>query len=349
MKVAISCDYLLERNHYTEVIESVCEIFPEAKIYCLAHKKGAILGHIEQRSIASTFLSKLVENEEDFFKHSNKIPALAKNLFISCEYDLIINISRGFSQGLAKCKKTKLLIYLYDFDLDKKVKKTLLQKLFFPFLENWAKRALKKSHLLILSREELRKKLTGLLTPSEIIPPPFRISDYALFPKTMFPHNFFLIEAKGLSLLDADLLIGWMKEWNYLFQFIGVDFHLEDLKKKNPENLFFGNRCSGEHAPVMASAKAFISFNKDDFPKMAMGVLATGRPVILTEAQSKWMHGVGVSFVGNFSKDALLQALEKIPTEDQISEQKLRATALQYHDIKFKAHIKRVTESFQYM
>ena len=346
MKVAITCDYLFERNHYTEIIESLCEIFPEATLYCFAHKAGAILGTIEQRPIRSTHLSTIVKSEEEFYQHSNKLPSLAKNLFVSCQYDLIINVSKGFSQGLNKCKTTKLITYLYDLDVDKKIKKTFLQKLFFPFIKSWINKTLGEAELVLTSRAELMEELKSIKTTFEVMPPPFRVSDYSLFPKGMFKHHFFLIEAKGLTLSKARELTAWMKEWNYQFQFLGPDEHLNDLKKDFPENTFFGSRCSGEHAPVMAASKAFVSFNAEDFPANALATLATGRPVILISPLKKWMSGLGISFVTGADKSELTKAFEQVISDDEGMEgQKLRAHVMEYHDIKFKAQMKRVLDS----
>ena len=346
MKVAITCDFLLERSHYVEIIESLCEVFPEAVIYCFAHKQGAILGHIEQRSIKSTYLSKIVTTEEEFYKHSNKLPSLAKNLFVSCDYDLIINVSKGFSQGLAKCKTTKLITYLYDLDLDQKITKSFLQKVFSPFVHSWIKKTLGNADLVLSSREDLLKTLEGLKAPTEVVPPPFRVSDYALFPKEMFKHHFFLIEAKGLSLENAKELIEWMKEWNYAFQFIGPDEHLKILKADYPENTFFGDRCSGEHAPVLAASKALISFNQEDFPALAMGTLAVGRPVILISTLKKWLSGVGIGFVEGVNKNELKVAIDNIADDSALEPGKVRAHVMEYHDIKFKAQMKRTLDKF---
>ncbi len=347
MKVAISCDYLLERSHYAEVIENICEIFPEAILYTFAHKKGSILGHVEQRQIRSTYLSNVVKTPEDFYKHSNKLPSLARNLFISCDYDLVINISKGFSQGINKCEKTKIITYLYDLDLDQKINKTLLQKAFFPFVRSWIKKTLKGSDLILTSRQDLLESLKtlGLANKLEVMPPPFRVSDYALFPKEMFKHHFFAIEAKGLTAKEASLLIEWMNEWNSPFQFIGSDEHLLELKSQHKENTFFGNRCSGEHAPVIAASKAFISFNEEDFPALSLGAMATGRPVILSSGLKKWVSGVGVHFVEGFNKDSLKAAIMELDSEDLLDSKKVRAHVMDYHDIKFKAQIKRVLDN----
>lgn len=344
MKVAITCDYLLERNHYSEIVETICEIFPEARLYCFAHKQGAILGHIEQRQITSTFLSHKVSSEEEFYSYSHQIPSIAKNLFVSCEYDLIINISKGFSQGIKKCKKTKLITYLYDLGFEGKIKKSFMQKIFNSYVVSWALKSLKKADMLFVSREDLKLHLLSLQKEIEVVPPPFRVSDYSLFPKTMFKHHFFAIEATGLSLKEAKNLASWMKEWNLEFQFIGNDDHLNEMKSSLETNKFFGNKCSGEHAPVLAASKALISFNESEFPNLVLATMATGRPVIIGNHLKKWISGTGTYFA-SFTKESIKVMIDEvIANEELLDGQKIRAHVMDYHDIKFKAHLKRILE-----
>ncbi|MBC7539496.1 MAG: hypothetical protein H7281_11795 [Bacteriovorax sp.] len=346
MKVAITCDYLLERNHYTEVIESICELFPEARLYCFAHREGMILGHIEQRMITSTYLSKKVKTEDEFYAHSYQIPSLAKNIFVSCEYDLIINISKGFSQGIKRCDKSKIITYLYDFGFENKIRKTFVQKFFHSFVLSWVKKTLKNTDMVMVSRADILEDIKSFLPNAEVVPPPFRVSDYSLFPKTMFKHHYFAIEATGLSLEEARELAAWMTEWELQFQFIGNDEHLNSMKTDFETNKFFGNRCSGEHAPVLAGSKALISFNNHEFPNLALATMATGRPVILGNELKKWIHGTGAYFA-SFHKGSIRAMIDEvIANEDELDGQKIRAHVMEYHDIKFKAHIKRVLDSY---
>lgn len=344
MKVAITCDYLIERNHYTEVVEIICELFPEARLYCFAHKEGRILGHIEHRMITSTHLSKKIETVMDFYSFSYQIPSLAKNLFVSCEYDLIINISKGFSQGIRRCDKSKVITYLYDLGYDNKIKQSLLQKVFYSFVINWVKKTIKKSDLVMVSRPDILASIQSLVPNAEVVPPPFRVSDYSLFPKSMFKHHYFGIETTGLTVEQASEIASWMTEWNIPFQFIGGDEHLNSLKANFESNKFFGNRCSGEHAPALAATAALISFNDQEFPNLVLATMATGRPVILGNDLKKWVSGTGTYFA-SFSKGSIRAMIDEVlNNEEELDGQKIRAHVMQYHDIKFKAAMKRVIE-----
>jgi len=347
MKVAITCDYLLSRTHYTEVIEVVLELYPEAQIYTFAHKAGAILGRVEQRRIKSTHLSNVVDSEKKFYEQSAKLPFLAANLFVSCEYDLIINISNGLSQGFKKCDKSKLFVYLYDLGFEGKVKKTLMQKLTYPFLINYFVKSLKKADFVWVSRPDLQADLKKYIGDVEVVAPPFKISDYSLFPSDMFKHHFYLIETLGLDSKMAQELIDYMMKNNYEFQFIGPDYHLKEIKEayKEKPNMFFGNRCSGEHAPILAACKQFISFNDLEFPKLTLAALATGRSVVVNKEQTNWIKGKGVYSLDKFDLNLLDSVLIEAEKElDQLEGQKLRGLIHDYHEVKFKAHLKRFLE-----
>ena len=121
MKVALSTDTLLKRDHSTEIYDLLCELFPEAEAYALAHRPGTILGPAEHRKVHSTFLSTKVQSHEEIGKYFFSIPSALKNLFIPCSNNVILNISRGLSHGIKKCKESYQITYLYDeFWFDKK-------------------------------------------------------------------------------------------------------------------------------------------------------------------------------------------------------------------------------------
>jgi hypothetical protein len=349
MKIAITCDYLISKGHYAEVLETLCDIYPECKIYTFVHKEGALLGHIEQRKITSTYLSKDIHSVEDFYAHSSKLPLLAKNMFVSCEYDLIINVSRGLSHGFKKCEKTKQLTYLYDLGFEGKIKNTFIQKLAYPWFLNFFVNSFKNADLILVSNDELKIDLERYIGSVDVLYPPFKISDYSLFPKDMFKHHFYLVDTANVNEDLATKLIGFFDNRKTPFQFIGNDFHLKNIKEKyliERPNLFFGNRCAGEHAPVLASAKMFISFEDGHFPKLSLATLATGRPVLIMKNQKHWISGLGIYSIKNIDLVELQAALNQFELEEEnIDGPKLRALVNNFHETKFKTSIKRAVSS----
>lgn len=348
MNVAITCDSLLERNHANEIVELLCEAFPESMIYTLAHKEKAILGTIEQRKIKSTGLSRKVLAENDLYDHLLMLPNLTQSMKLSCTHDYILNVSRGFSHAFDRCDKSKQITYLYELSFEEHFD-TFWKKLLRPFIVNKFITGLKKAHKVLVSNEKLKIDLAKYGIESEVLPPPFRLSDYALFPKTMFKHDFFTVDTRGLKLKEINLLIDFFTKRNEKFQFVGptdgLGAEFEEYKKAHPENRFFGERCSGEHAPVLASSRAFISFDNVKFPKMTLAALAVGRPVVIKNSHQDLVSGTGTYFVNDFNLNELSKVLDQINIEhDELDNQKIRANVMKYHDIKFKAQLKRILD-----
>lgn len=340
MKVAITCDFLLERGHYSQVVEHLCELFPQAVIYCFAYADGKFNGRVEQRIIKSTHLSKKIKLPAGFYTYSYQLPALAKNLYISCDFDLIINVTKGFSQSFNKCVDTKVVTYIYDWNFEPQIKKSFLQKIFFSYVSGWAKNTLNDCDRLIVSRPDLVEKMSRLTDKPVIVQhPPVLISDYALFPKHMFKHDYFLIDSYGLEEAMCEELASWMQAWNLSFKFIGPDDHLIFLKKKIGSKHFLGVRCSREHAPLLAGSQALIGFNEYEFPHYAIACMCTGRPVILINALKKWISGTGTYFA-SYNQGSLRAIIDQvILNEANLDPQKIRNHALVFDLQTFKKNI----------
>lgn len=348
VNVAITCDSLLERNHANEIVELLCEAFPESMIYTLAHKEKAILGTIEQRKIKSTGLSRKVHIENDLHDHLLVLPHLTKAMSLSCQHDYVLNVSRGFSHAFTRCEKSKQITYLYELSFEEHFN-TFWKKLLRPYITNKFINALKNINKVLVSNEKLKNDLLKFGIESEVLLPPFRLSDYALFPKSMFKHDFFTVDTRGLTVDEMIALVDFFEKRNERFQFVGpidgLGEKFESLKKSSPENRFFGERCSGEHAPVLASSRAFISFDNVKFPKMTLAALAVGRPVVMKKIHADFASGEGTYFVSQFDLKELGAALDRINREhSDLDHQKVRANVMKYHDIKFKAQLKRILD-----
>lgn len=346
MNVAITCDSLISRNHANEIVELLCETYPDSMIYTLAHKPKAILGTIEQRKIKSSGLSRKVQKEHELYDHLLVLPSIAKSMKLSCQHNIVLNISRGFSHAFSVCEKSKQITYLYDLSFENNFN-GFLNKLLKPFIVSKFMSALKNSNLVLVSDEKLKIKLKKFGIESVVLLPPFKISDYALFPKSMFKHDYFTVDTTGLTLSAMKTLINFFEKRQERFQFIGAlpEHELSELKKIAMDNCFFGDRCSGEHAPVLASSRAFISFSTEKFPKMILACLAVGRPVVMLKEQNCIADGVGTYFIEKFDMMMLSVLLDQVNNEHEtLDSQKIRANALKYHDIKFKSHLKRLLD-----
>src|SRR5688572_15040243 len=99
MRIALACDHLILRNDSTQILDLMCEIFPEAPIFAYAHRPGKVLGHIEMRKVTSSYLSHFVDSERSFTNWKFLTPTLKNTLQIPPETDCLVSLSTGVGHG----------------------------------------------------------------------------------------------------------------------------------------------------------------------------------------------------------------------------------------------------------
>ena len=113
--------------------------------------------------------------------------------------------------------------------------------------------------------------------------PFIKLEDYPLFPAGAmkhFPKDFLTLDAPSFSYEQALELTQMLHRADLKFTFVGEDDHLSELKSGELGKRFFGNRCSGELAPMLAASYAHLSYSMTGFPVMAMQSLSVGVPAI---------------------------------------------------------------------
>lgn len=347
MKVALSLDHLLQRENATSCADIFCELFPDADCYTVAHKAGAVLGNVEIRKIHSTGLSKKVETVDELAKNAYLVPTISQQLFVPCSVDVLFNISRGLSHGFKKCQETKQITYLYDDYFLTRAPKSWRERFFRSYVKSWSKKALSQVDILWVSTQELHDALAPYLKiPVEVVPPFFKITEFPLIPSSLFKHDFYCIEASSVSLDQAQIILETLDKRSTRWRFIGVDDHLAELKKNYPADTFYGDRCAGELAPMLSSARGCIDLTTDVFPESALKSQAVGRPVItmsggFSDAFLKTPHAHKVS---SLKKD-LDQALDQLEASlATLEPKKVRAFVMDYHDLKFKGALIRAMD-----
>ncbi|WP_127715801.1 hypothetical protein [Halobacteriovorax sp. HLS] len=350
MKIAISCDDLLIRDHYTEIVETVAMAYEDAEIYTLVHKEKAMLGTIELRKVHSSYLSHKIKDRESLCKNSFLIPNAATNLFIPCSVDIIINISNGMGQGIRKCKDTKLITYLYDFHYLNREKKSLREKLFGSYLKKWTLNSLCQSDEIWVTNEEMEKNVKSFFSGTvRVIEPPFRSEDYPLLPIKGEKLDYYAINAQDLQVETAIGISLFLDEYNLSYKFFGDDTHLASMKLNEEDPRFFGDRCSGELAPFLAHSKAVIDLSKRAFPEHALKGLSCGRPLIClnTPNYQSYLGTDGIMWVEG-SSDSVIEAIKEMNNKyHTFDRKKLHGKTVKFHELKFKAEIKRRVHSFE--
>jgi hypothetical protein len=326
VKVVVSCDAVIDRDYYLEAVEAALDVISEnCELYTLVHNHGGVVGPIEQRNIHSSFLTNNTKGWGKFFENSYLIPSAAKNLFIPCSVDLIINISRGFSQGMKKCDDTKQITILIEDINSKPRKKTFKEKIFSLLVSSYQKKSLNQAEELWVSREDLIP--AGYKNKTKVVPPPIKLNDYKILPDAMFTRDYILVNVEPLDEQQAQTIINDLEQASIKFKFIGKDDHLAELKSKYEQH-FFGNKCSGEMAPLLSGCIYLVDFDTTGIPIWSLRTMASGRPVF-SPGNSFIKFGEGFYELKTFT-------LNKIFDLPEFDKDKVRGRSLWFQEIKFK-------------
>lgn len=325
LKVVVSCDAVVERDFYIECLETMMGVIGDnVELYTLVHRQGQVIGPVEQRKIHSTFLSNMVKSWDELIDKGHLIHGAAQGLFIPCSVDLVVNLSRGFSQEIKICEKTHLFTYLVEDINHGKRNLSLLKRFFSSFVRSKQLKYLNRANTLWTNEDYILSQFPN----AKQVTPATSLKDYKVLPEGMFKRDYFLINCEPLTLEEAQQFIEVYKD--HKFKFIGTEDHLQELAQKYPQK-FFGNKCSGELAPLYAGANYVIDTEKR-FPHFALKALSCGRPVFTTG--NKFLpFGLGVHKLDeSFFENTEVTTLD-VPEEDP---KKRHGVSANFEMVKFK-------------
>ncbi len=177
------------------------------------------------------------------------------------------------------------------------------------------------------------------------------MSDYPIVRLDSYNYDYFIVNTQGLSVSLALKIMTYFQDRNIRFKFVGDDTHLNSLKEGNDPKIFFGNRCSGELAPLLAGAKFLIDFSKNVFPQLVLASLACGRPVLrsATDHEDIWELKEGVTYLKNSETDLFEFLNFQISMDIKVNSDKLRASISRFNDIRFRRYFKKKVEAFAFL
>lgn len=345
LKLALTTDDLIERDVHTYSLDMLAGLYPQSSFYTFAHQAGQLMGTVETKRIFSTGLSRMAKSRSELKKKLWLLPSFSKQIQVSCESPVIFNLSRGFSHGLPRCQGSTQITMFLDHELEQNSEdwKTFL---FQKYLKKWQeKKARENVTVAVVANERLKNKWQNLLQKEvELLLPCLKLSDFPIIPGLSKQKMGVLIDAEGLGLNEAERLASEFAKEKIKFKFIGHDDQLDILKQKIGFDKFYGDRCSGEAGPMLASATCLLSVGNVSFPENALYALASGTPVIAKRLQGQldYLDRPFVSFMD--SLEDIVREVRALETTD-FEAKKVSAQVNQFHDTRFRAKAMKLIEA----
>ena len=98
-KVAIVHDWMVTMRGGEKVLEVLCELFPEATIFTLVHREGALSPTIERMKIVTSFIQNLPFGKSAYQRYLPLFPVAVEHLDVR-EFDVVISSSHAVAKGV---------------------------------------------------------------------------------------------------------------------------------------------------------------------------------------------------------------------------------------------------------
>ena len=299
MNVVLLHDWLTGLRGGERVLEAFCEMFPNAPLYTLLHKKGTLPPSIEERKIVTSFLDRLPCVYRHYRKLLPLFPIAVKSMKIREKADLVLSSSHCVIKGLKKPRGAKHLCYLhspmrylYDqfhcyFGPHAPFYQRLAMKVFRRPLTRWDITSNQNVDVMVANAHFVRNRIQKYYQRDcHVVHPFVDLDDFK--EKSLSPpckKDFYLMVGAFAPNKRVDLAIEAFNQLpSRVLKIIGSGPCENELKLKARENIeFLGQLERHEVISHFFMAKAFILPGVEDFGITPLEALASGTPVIARE------------------------------------------------------------------
>lgn len=291
MKVAIIHDWLVSQRGGENVLDAICELFPQAELFTLVHKKGSVSKNIEKLKIHTSFLQK-IPSAELRYRHMLPLMPFAIEQFDMSAFDLILSSSHCVAKGVKKSESAFHVSYIhapmrYMWDRFEEyfergrysLPVTAAAHIFRPYLQSWDKKSATRVDHFIANSNFIKEKINKYYNRNADVVYPFCEPDR--FQLKRNPNDEYLIVTALVPYKRVDLAIEAFNQMQKKLTIIGDGPDLDRLKNIAGPTIQFKPPVQNEElATAYSHCKALIFPGIEDFGIVPCEAMAAGSPVI---------------------------------------------------------------------
>ncbi len=298
LKIALVHDFLIYPGGAEKVLETLCEMFPEAPIYTLLYDEKNMKGMFKDKKIHTSFLQKFPKFIRKHHRWLLPFYASAVETYNLRDYDLIISSSGAWSKGIVTRVDTKHIAYIHSpmrfiwDENEKYLKRNRNFKINFfvrqilSYLRIWDSQASKRPDFLIANSKYTQARISKYYRrDSEVIYPPVDLGLPLANPyDAMTGENSekpFVIISRLSTYKNVVLTVEAFNKLNLPLVVIGDGEERKHLEKiAGPKIEILGWVDEKKKQEILNNSRAFIFPSEDDFGIVCVEALNAGLPVI---------------------------------------------------------------------
>jgi glycosyltransferase involved in cell wall biosynthesis len=294
MKVAIIAEALWSMGGANHVVESFCDMYPDADVFALFGDTKKVSEKIRNHAVNFSFLNKFPFIKK-IYRYTYFLWPLAIESFDLSNYDLVISSSYSVAHGVVTPLGTKHLAYVhtpmrYAWDLkdvyfNKKNFswwKRLLIPIFLVYLRAWDVASSARPDVVIANSAFVKKRIEKYWgrKVDDVINPPVKLFKGKIVKQRQ---KYFVVGAPFEPNKMGEFLCDRAVELGFDLKVIGTGGSYKEMLKKYSKysNIeFLGYISDKEKYEVMSKAQGYIMPGIEEFGIFAVEAMSCGTPVL---------------------------------------------------------------------
>jgi glycosyltransferase involved in cell wall biosynthesis len=347
MNLAIVHDFLNQYGGAERCLEIFHELFPQAPIYTLIHKKE----YFPHADVRTSFIQKLPFAKKSHYQYLPLYPRAIERFDLS-EFDVVLSNSAAFAKNVNKPKKSMHICFCCTpMRFVYTMPETYLQRIhpaIRPFvrlmlarLKQWDLKQTKNvDHFVAISHAVKERIKTHYGRDATVIYPPVDVDFFSPKDKA---EDFYLIVSRLQIQKRVDLAVVAFNKLGKPLKIIGTGPELKRLKAMAKPNIeFLGGISDKEVRDQYRRCRAFLYPQEEDFGITAVEAQSCGKPVI-GYAKGGLLETVIEGKTGHFFSQQTSEALAKAVIEFEqmrFDQDACRQNALRFDKKIFREKIK---------
>jgi glycosyltransferase involved in cell wall biosynthesis len=291
MKIALVHDWLTGMRGGEKCLEMLCELYPQATVYTLLHKKGSVSETISRMDIRTSFVQNLPFASSRYQKYLPLFPTAIEQFDLR-EYDLVISSSHCVAKGVITTPDTCHICYchtpmryaweMYYAYFSKNTVGPLLRwsiPFFMNYLRTWDERSSDRVDHFVANSENVKRRINKhYRRQAEVIYPPVD-TDY--FDLSSQEGEYYLVASALVPYKRIDLAVSAFNRLGLPLLVIGEGSEKKRLMKIAAGNVKFINwQAPGSLKGYYQNCRALVFPGEEDFGIVPVEAQACGKPVI---------------------------------------------------------------------